>query len=92
LFFNAPQGFNTIGLSVNLFNTFYSTYFAENTDKDSRMVTYEMKFNPKDIYNLDFGKFILIDGVLYRLDKIIDYLDNETCKVQFLRVIYNNYY
>lgn len=82
----------TAGLSTNLFNVFYSTYFAEITDKDSRMVTYHMKLTPKDIYNLDFGKFILIDGVLYRLDKIIDYSDGEVVKVQLLRVIYNNYY
>lgn len=93
LFFEIQTGlFGSYGLGNNLFNAFYSSYFAEVTDKDSRLVTYEMKLSPKDIYNLDFSKFIMIDNVLYRLDKIIDYVDGETCKVQLLRVIYNNYY
>ena len=92
LFYDIGFSLFATGQSNNLFNLFYSTYFAEVTDKDSRLVTYEMKLTPKDIYNLDFSKFIMIDNVLYRLDKIVDYVDGETCKVQLLRVIYNNYY
>jgi hypothetical protein len=78
-------------LSNNLFNTYYSSYMAEITDKDSRLVTCKMKFTEKDIYNLDFGRFIWFDGVLYRLIKIIDYADNNICEVQLLRVIYTTY-
>lgn len=78
-------------LSNNLFNTYYSSYMAEITDKDSRLVTCKMKLNNKDIFNLDFGRFIWVDGVLYRLIKIVDYSDNEVCEVQLLRVIYTTY-
>jgi hypothetical protein len=78
-------------LSNNLFNTYYSPYMAEITDKDSRLLTCKMKLNNKDIFNLDFGRFIWIDGVLYRLIKIVDYSDNEICEVQLLRVIYTTY-
>jgi hypothetical protein len=46
-----------------------------------------MKLNEQDIYNLDFGKFIYIDGTLYRLIKISDFTEDDVCEVQLLRVI-----
>jgi hypothetical protein len=78
-------------LSNNLFNAYYSSYLAEITDKDSRLLTVKMKFTESDIYNLDFSRYVLIDGVLYRLQKIIDYTPGELCEVQLLRVISTNY-
>jgi hypothetical protein len=78
-------------LSNNLYNTYYSPYFAEITDKDSRLVTCKMKFTERNINTLDFTKFIWVDGVLYRLYKIVDYSENELCEVQLLRVIYTTY-
>jgi len=87
LFFTLLTG----ALSNNVFNAYYSSYMAEITDKDSRVITATMKFTESDIYNLDFGRYILIDKVLYRLQKIIDYVPGELCKVQLLRVISTNY-
>ena len=77
--------------SANLFNTYYSPYFAEITDKDSRLVTCRMKLNERDVFNLDFGRFIWVDGVLYRLIKIVDYAPDDTCEVQLLRAINTTY-
>ena len=76
-------------LSNNLFNAYYSPYLSEITDKDSRLLTAQFKLTDLDIYNLDFAKFIYIDGALYRLAKIIDYTpnSNDTTKVELLRVI-----
>ena len=76
-------------LSNNLFNAYYSPYLSEITDKDSRLLTAQFKLTDLDIYNLDFAKFIYIDGALYRLSKIIDYTpnSNDTTKVELLRVI-----
>ena len=87
LYFTLVSG----ALSNNLFNAYYSSYLAEITDKDSRLLTVKMKLTESDIYNLDFGRYILIDQVLYRLSKIIDYAPGELCKVQLLRVISTNY-
>ena len=84
-------GLITGALGNNIFNAFYSPYLAEITDKDSRLVTCKMKFTETDIFNLDFSKFIWIDQVLYRLNKIYDYTPNELCKVDLLRVIYTTY-
>jgi hypothetical protein len=87
LYFNLATG----ALSNNMFNAYYSSYMAEITDKDSRLLTAKFKLTEKDIFNLDFGKFIWIDGVLYRLIKIYDYSEDELCKVDLLRVIYTTY-
>jgi hypothetical protein len=74
---------------VNLFNVYWSSYLAEITDKDSRLLTCTMKLAYKDIYQLDFSKLIWIDGVLYRINKIIDYnaTNEDTCTVELLKII-----
>jgi uncharacterized protein (TIGR02145 family) len=87
LFYSLSAG----ALGNNLFNTYYSSYLAEITDKDSRLVTAKFKLNDTDIFNLDFGRFIYLDGVLYRLSKIVDYTPGEICTVELLRVIYTTY-
>lgn len=87
LYYPAPIG----GTGNNAFNMFYSPYMAEITDKDSRLITAEIYLTEKDIFNLDFSRYILFDGVLYRLVKIIDWVGGELCKVQLLRVINTTY-
>jgi hypothetical protein len=87
LYFSLVSG----ALGNNLFNTFYSSYLAEITDKDSRLVTAKIKLNEQDIFKLDFGKFIWIDGVLYRLNRIVDYSAGDICTIELLRVIYTTY-
>lgn len=80
-------------LSNNLFNVYYSPYLAEITDKDSRLLTAKFQLSDNDIYNLDFSKFIYIDGGLYRISKVVDYVPggNELTKVQLLRVVNTDY-
>jgi hypothetical protein len=87
LYFTLATG----ALSNNMFNAYYSSYMAEITDKDSRLLTAKFKLTEKDIFNLDFGKFIWVDGVLYRLIKVYDYSEGELSKVDLLRVIYTTY-
>lgn len=79
----------TGGLNVNQFNVYYSPYMAEITDKDSKLLTCEVKLNDVDVFNLDFSKYYFIDGGLYRLTKLIDYTpnSNETTKAEFLKLI-----
>lgn len=78
-------------LQNNIFNAFYSSYMAEIIDKDSRIVTCEMYLTERDIFNLDFSRFILFDGVLYRIEKIMDWSETNLCKVELLRVINTTY-
>ena len=74
---------------ANLFNSYWSEYIAEITDKDSKLLTAQIKLNDTDIYNLDFGKLLYIDGSLWRLNRIIDYnpIAMQTTKCEFLKVI-----
>jgi hypothetical protein len=78
---------------TNQFNVYYSPYMAEITDKDSRLLTCNIKFNGLQIANLDFSSYIWIDGGLYRLMRVIDYTPGTTdsCKVELLRVINKTY-
>jgi hypothetical protein len=78
-------------LQANLFNIFYSPYMAEIVDKDSRLVSCEMKLDEIDIFNLDFSRLIYMDGVVFRLMRIRDWQAGELCKVDLLRVINTEY-
>jgi hypothetical protein len=84
LFYNA-----TAVTAANLFNSYWSEYIAEITDKDSKLLTCSVKLNEVDIYNLDFSKLIYIDGSLWRLNKVLDYnpMDFNVTKVELLKVI-----
>ena len=85
LYFDLSTG----NLSSNLFNAFYSPYMAEITDKDSRLLSAKFHLTQQDIFDLDFSKFIYIDGGLFRLVRVVDYNTNgdDTSTVELLRVI-----
>jgi hypothetical protein len=80
-------------LTNNLFNTYYSPYLAEITDKDSKLLTGSFKLTVQDIYDLDFKRLIYIDGALFRLMKVIDFNTNgdELTKCELLKVINLDY-
>ena len=72
------------------FNIYWSSYMAEITDKDSKLISARFYLTPKDIILLDFSKLINIDGVLYRLNSIKDYNASivSDCEVELLKVGY----
>jgi hypothetical protein len=80
---------STGNLTKTQFNIYWSSYMAEITDKDSKMLMGQFYLTPADIFNLDFSKYIYVDGVLFRLNKIADYNASKpnTCQVQLLKVI-----
>ncbi len=73
----------------NLFNDYWSGYIAEIADKDSKLLTCHVYLNDLDIAQLDFSKPVFIDGVLWRINKIMDYdsTSGELTKVELLKVI-----
>ena len=77
--------------SNNLFNTYWSPFIGEIADKDSKILTCHVYLTELDIAQLDFSKPVFIDGVLWRINKIIDYdaSSNELTKVELLKVIDN---
>jgi hypothetical protein len=77
----------------NVFNVFHLTYMAEITDKNSKLLTCSALLNTIDIFNLDFSKYIWIDGVLFRLNKVEGYnpMEYNTTKISLLKVIETTY-
>jgi hypothetical protein len=87
------QPTNIDNITVNLFTLYWIQYMYEIIDQDSRLLIANFRLNEQDINQLDFSKLIYIQGVLYRLNKIIDYnaTRRDTCKVELLKVINKNY-
>jgi hypothetical protein len=79
--------------STNLFNVYHSNYIAEITSKDSKLLTCTALLNTLDINNLDFSKYIWIDGVLFRLNSVEGYnpMEYNTTKISLLKVIETTY-
>jgi hypothetical protein len=84
LFFVLTAG----SLSNNQFNIYWSNYMREITDKDSKLVTAWFKLDTKDILNLDFSKYIYVDGIAYRLNAINDFdlSSPNDCVVELFKV------
>jgi hypothetical protein len=78
---------------VNVFNAYHSPYLAEITSKDSKLLTCYGLLDIIDIFNLDFSKYVFIDGVLFRLNKVENYnpMEYNTTKLSFLKVIETQY-
>ncbi len=90
--FGAPSEvfFSTTSYPItNLFSAYYSDYMSEITDKDSKLLTCQVLLNSLDILQLDFTKMIWIDGVLFRINKVLNYnpMNYTTTKVELLKVI-----
>lgn len=81
------------GLTRTQFNLYWSLYMAEITDKDSKLLTARFYLTPKDIFELRFSKYIEVDGVLFRLNKIIDYnaSNPSDCVVELIKAINTSY-
>lgn len=75
--------------SANLFTSFWGDYLAEIIAKDSKLLTCYLYLDLQDIYSLDFARLILIDGALWRLNKVNDFNPSvpKTTQVELLRVI-----
>lgn len=67
----------------------YDTYYRnmiEGLKRSPRLRTVSLSLNITDIVNLDFTKLVYIDGVYWRISKIIDYKPNknESTKVELI--------
>ena len=76
-------------INVTQFNVYWSSYMAEITDKDSKLLTGFFKLSKEDIFNLDFSLPVYFDGSFWRFNKIEDWNAGEpnVCKVSLLKII-----
>lgn len=94
--FGAPKELQIVVTSyptTNVFNAYHSEYIAEITDKNSKLLTCSALLSTIDILNLDFSKYIWIDGVLFRLNKVDGFnpMEYNTTKISLLKVIETEY-
>jgi hypothetical protein len=78
------------GLITNntLFVKYWDRFIRELTSADSKILTAYFKLTNLDIHNLDFKKLINIDGVVYRLNMVFDYVgQNQSTKCELIKVI-----
>ena len=85
----APSNFT----ENNLFRDYHSSYLLEITSKDSKLLTCYGLLDIVDVFNLDFSKYVWIDGVLFRLNKVENFnpMEYNTTKLSFLKVIETRY-
>jgi hypothetical protein len=79
----------TIATTVNSFSEYYFDMINEIVSPESKLVELYVRLTPKDIKNLNFKRLKMIDGALFRLNKIIDF-DTEiqaTTKVELIKVL-----
>jgi len=94
--FGAPKEIQFVPANFteyNVFNEFHSPYLAEITNKDSKLLSCYGLLDTIDIFNLNFSKYVYIDGVLFRLNKVDNYnpMEYNTTKLSFLKVINTKY-
>jgi hypothetical protein len=89
LYFTLVSG----NISANQFNLYWSSYMAEISDKDSKLMICDVWLTSQDIFDLDFSKYVNIDGRLWRLNKIEDYNvdERDRAKLTLLKVINTEY-
>jgi len=82
---DATETYAATQASKGLFDTYYKN-MIEGLKRSPRLRTISVSLNITDIINLDFTKLIYIDGVYWRLNRIVDYLPNknQSTKVELI--------
>jgi len=69
----------------NLFNTYWSPYFNELYNPDTRTMTLKVNLTPGDLNSFNFYDTVFIKNRLFRVNKI-DYKPNELATVEFILI------
>jgi hypothetical protein len=70
----------------NLFNKYYKQYIQEIIDPNSKIVKAWFALTPYDVRTADFTKLYWWDNAYYRLNKIINYKENQLTQCEFLKI------
>jgi len=73
--------------SLNMVNFAYGDLFNSLFHPDSKLVNAYLHLTPQDIHDFKFYDIILIDGVHYRVNKIIDFVPGQLTKVELLKLV-----
>lgn len=81
--------YGTDAYSTNNLYTYHEKFIKEMLSRYGKEVKLSVNLNSYDINKLDFRDLILIDSVVYRLQKVQDYDSgkNESTKIELIRII-----
>jgi hypothetical protein len=79
----------TIVTTKNTFTEYYSQFINEVTSPVGMYVECYVKWSPLDVQNRDFSKLIMIDGALFRLNKIAGFDSDKasSVKIELVKVL-----
>ena len=79
----------TIVTSTNSFSEYYSTFINEMTSPAGKIVNLSVYWDEIDIKNRDFGKLLMIDGSLFRLNLIKEFSADvqATTEIELVKVL-----
>ena len=85
--FESKQLVSPLGVAPtdNLYNKFYSMYFSELYDKNTRIMTIKVNLNASDINTFKFSDKVMIKNRVFRVNRI-DYNPNELSTVEFILI------
>jgi len=85
--FGACQLISPVGSSPanNLFNTYWSQYYFELYNVNTRIMELKVNLNASDIHNFDFSNKVIIKNRKYRVNKI-DYKPKDLSTVEFILI------
>lgn len=69
----------------NLFNSYWSQYYFELYDINTRIMTLKVNLNASDVHDFDFSNKVMIKNRKYRVNKI-DYKPNDLSTVEFILI------
>lgn len=75
--------------NANLFTRYHRDFVLDLTGKDSKILRASFKLNSSMIEKMDFGKLKMINGVLFRLNEIVDFesTNNSTTECELLKIV-----
>lgn len=78
--------------SATIFANFWQRYIQEIYDVNNRIMTAYVQLSPEEVRKWSFADFVVIDGVLWHPNRIIDFnpLGTRPTKVEFLRLSGND--
>jgi len=79
----------TVVTTVNSYSEYYSIFTNELTNRAGQLVTLYVKWNNFTVKEKDFARLQMVDGALYRLNKIIDfdYEVQAVTKIELVKVL-----
>ena len=84
-YYSATGTYSSYSTGKGLFDTYYKQMF-EMLKTNPRLRNAYIDLKTKDVLNLDFQKLVYIDGIYWRVNKIIDYQPNknQSTKVELI--------